>query len=252
MAKLSVVIITLNEAVNIARCLESVKNLADEIVVVDSFSTDDTEAICSKYGVNFISHAFEGHIQQKNFALSCCTYDYALSLDADEAVSEVLESSILEAKKSFDFDGYRMNRLTNYCGSWIHHCGWYPDTKLRLFNRNKGQWTGINPHDEYRFHEKRASLSKLKGDLLHYSYYTLDDHYKQVELFTDIASKAYHENGKKTNFIKLWLNPVAKFLRDYIINLGFLDGKAGLQICWISAGATHKKYAKLKALTKAS
>ncbi len=248
MDKLSVVIITFNEERNIARCLESVRLIADEVVVVDSHSTDQTEAICTQYGVRFYKHDFEGHIQQKNHALSLSKYDYVLSLDADEAISGTLEKSILEVKKATAYHGFSMNRLTNYCGSWIHHCGWYPDTKLRLFDKTKGEWTGVNPHDEFKLFDKKMPVKQLKGDLLHYSFYTLDDHLKQVELFTDISSKANFERGKRATWFKLWVNPAAKFFRDYILNKGFLDGKAGLRICWISAAATHKKYVKLKSL----
>jgi len=245
MQKLSVAIITLNEERDIARCLESVRDIADEIVVVDSFSTDKTESICSQYGARFIRHKFEGYIEQKNYALSQTTFQYVLSLDADEALSEELKTSVLQAKSGFRADGYTMNRLTNYIGTWIHHCGWYPDTKLRLFNRDKGKWDGINPHDEFRFFEK-ASILKLKGDLLHYSYHSLRDHHKQIEHFTSIAAKAYFEKGKKAPLIKLIFSPPVRFVRDYFFLLGVLDGKAGLRICYLSAGATFKKYKKLR------
>ena len=140
--KLSVVIITKNEDKNIGRCIESVQNIADEIVVIDSFSTDKTEEICKKHQVVFIKHAFEGHIEQKNFALTCAKYKHVLSLDADEALSEELQKSIVQAKADFSKDGYFLNRMTNYCGKWIKHSGWYPDRKLRLFDKTKGQWGG--------------------------------------------------------------------------------------------------------------
>jgi glycosyltransferase involved in cell wall biosynthesis len=245
MQKLSVVIITLNEERNIERCIQSVRDIADEIVVVDSFSTDKTEAICLQYGARFIQHQFEGYIEQKNFALSQTSFQYVLSLDADEALSEELSTSILKAKSGFTADGYSMNRLTNYIGTWIHHCGWYPDTKLRLFNRDKGKWGGINPHDEFRF-DGLATTEKLKGDILHYSYHSLEDHYRQIEHFTDIASRAYFDKGKKAPLLKLIFSPVVRFIRDYFFLLGFLDGKAGLRICYLSAGATFKKYRKLR------
>ena len=245
MQKLSVAIITLNEERDIGRCLESVQGLADEIVVVDSFSTDKTEAICLKYGARFIQHQFEGYIEQKNFALSQTSFQYVLSLDADEALSEELKVSVLQAKSNFTADGYSMNRLTNYIGTWIHHCGWYPDTKLRLFNRDKGKWGGTNPHDEFRF-DGPATTEKLKGDILHYSYHSLEDHYRQIEHFTDIASRAYFDKGKKAPLLKLIFSPVVRFIRDYFFLLGFLDGKAGLRICYLSAGATFKKYRKLR------
>ncbi|MEK6565704.1 MAG: glycosyltransferase family 2 protein, partial [Bacteroidota bacterium] len=134
MTRLSVVIITHNEEQNIARCLESIRGVADEIVVVDSFSTDKTRAICQKHGARFIRHKFEGHIEQKNFAMRQAKSPYILSLDADEALSPELRQSILDVKNNWASDGYRINRLTNYCGAWIRHCGWYPDTKLRLLD----------------------------------------------------------------------------------------------------------------------
>ena len=146
---LSAVIITKNEEKNIARCLDSLSNIADEIVVVDSYSTDKTEEICLNYNVRFIKHHFEGHIEQKNYALSQTTYQHVISLDADEALDEVMQNSILEVKKEWSFDGYSMNRLTNYCGKWIWYGNWYPDTKLRLWDKSKGQWGGLNPHDKF-------------------------------------------------------------------------------------------------------
>lgn len=249
MQKISVAIITLNEERDIGRCLESVKDIADEIVVVDSFSTDNTESICQQYGARFIKHSFDGYIEQKNFALSQTSFKHVLSLDADEALSEELKASILEVKTNFAADGYSMNRLTNYIGTWIHHCGWYPDTKLRLFNIEKGKWGGINPHDEFLF-EGKAKIKQLKGDLLHYSYHSLEDHYKQIEHFTNIASKAYYEKGKKAPLLKLIFSPLHRFIRDYFFRMGFLDGKAGLQICYLSAGATFQKYRKLRNIYK--
>lgn len=246
MIKLSVVIITFNEEKNIERCLLSVKNIADEIVVLDSFSSDATPAICRKHGVKFFQHAFDGHIQQKNRAISYATNPHMLSLDADEALDEQLSDSILKTKSRFEKDGYYMNRLTNYCGHWVKHCGWYPDRKLRLWDSRKGSWTGINPHDKYELFEGDKNTGYLKGDILHYSYYNIEDHYKQVEYFTNIASKAYFENGKKAPVFKLLLNPVAKFIDHYFLHLGFLDGKAGFLISKISAYATYLKYKKLR------
>ena len=143
MTQLSVVIITFNEERNISRCLDSVKDIADDVVVVDSFSVDKTEQICKEKGARFISHTFDGHIQQKNWAITQAKFPHILSLDADEALSDELKKSILEVKKNWKHDGYSMNRLTNYCGQWIYHCGWYPDRKLRLFNSKKGNWGGL-------------------------------------------------------------------------------------------------------------
>lgn len=248
MIKLSVVIITFNEEKNIERCLRSVKEVADEIVVLDSFSRDKTQLICEQYGVSFFQHKFDGHIQQKNRAISYASHPHVLSLDADEALDDTLIKSILETKNNFIKDGYYMNRLTNYCGHWVKHCGWYPDKKLRLWDSRKGHWTGINPHDKYELADGDKNTAHLKGDILHYSYYSLEDHYKQVEYFTNIASKAYFEAGKKAPIYKLILNPIAKFIDHYLLHLGFLDGKAGYLISKISAYATYLKYKKLRNL----
>ena len=246
MIKLSVVIITYNEEKNLERCLLSVKEVADEIVVLDSFSTDKTQLIAEKLGAKFFQHKFDGHIQQKNRAISYASNPYVLSLDADEALNETLSKSIIEVKKDFKKDGYYMNRLTNYCGHWVRHCGWYPDKKLRLWDSRKGSWTGINPHDKYELFEGDGKTGHLKGDILHYSYYSVEDHYKQVEYFTNIASKAFVEKGKKAPAFKLFVNPLAKFIDHFILHLGFLDGKAGYRISKISAYATYLKYKKIR------
>jgi glycosyltransferase involved in cell wall biosynthesis len=248
MPEISVVIITFNEEKNIARCLESVKDIADDIVVVDSFSKDRTKDICIAHGARFVEHAFEGHIEQKNWAVTQAKFPLVLSLDADEALDATLRESIREIKGNWKHDGYFMNRLTNYCGTWIHHCGWYPDSKLRLWDSRKGSWQGINPHDEYLLASKGATTGMLKGDILHYSYYTREDHYKQVNYFTDILAKEYDKRGRKGSIVKLVLNPAAKFLGDYFVKLGFLDGMAGFNISRISAYATWLKYSKLRKL----
>jgi glycosyltransferase involved in cell wall biosynthesis len=248
-SKLSGVIITFNEEQNIGRCIDSLQGIVDEIVVVDSYSTDRTREICQEKNVQFYEHPFEGHIQQKNYALSKCEYSYVLSLDADEALDEVLQKSILEVKSAFQFDAYSFNRLTNYCGTWIRYCGWYPDKKIRLWNKNKGHWGGENPHDKVVM-DASSSLVHLEGDLLHYSYYTKEDHFKQIAYFTDISSKAAFDNGIRSNFFTLIFKPIFKFFRDFILKRGFLDGKAGFLISWRSAYATYLKYKKIRELQR--
>jgi glycosyltransferase involved in cell wall biosynthesis len=247
--KLSVIIITYNEEKNIGRCLDSITGIADEIVVVDSFSTDTTEQICKSKGVRFVQHAFEGHIEQKSYALTLSTYNNVLSLDADEALDETLKKNIAEVKENWKYDGYEMNRLTNYCGSWIRHCGWYPDRKLRLFDKTKGKWGGTNPHDKYEMNSG-ATIGRLKGDILHYSYYTIEDHYKQIEYFTTIGSKELFQKGKHASVIRTYMSLVVKFIQSYILKLGFLDGSAGWTVCRLSAWASFLKYKKLRALYK--
>lgn len=248
--KISVTVITFNEERNIGRCLDSVRDVADEIIVVDSFSTDRTREICLRKGVKFLEHKFDGHIEQKNWAFAQVTNHFVLSLDADEALSEELIKSILNLKKNWDKDGYYMNRLTNYCGKWIYHCGWYPDRKLRLVDSRKGKWGGTNPHDKFIMDQKEELTGFLQGDILHYSYYTRQEHYKQVEYFTGISSAEYFKQGKRAGWIKMISSPVVKFLRDYFVKLGFLDGMAGFTISRISAYATYLKYDKLRKLQK--
>jgi glycosyltransferase involved in cell wall biosynthesis len=249
MPKLSVVIITFNEERNIGRCIESVREVADEIVVVDSFSTDKTRAICEKHGVNFIEHAFDGHIQQKNFAITQAKFPHQLSLDADEALSEDLKTEILKIKNDWRYDSYRMNRLTNYCGKWIHHCGWYPDTKLRLYDSTKGRWGGVNPHDKFELNPG-SKIDFLKGDILHYSYYTVEEHIRQADKFSTIAAKELIGLGKSVSYFQIIINPVAKFIRNYILRLGFLDGFYGFLICRIAAHETFLKYTKARQIKR--
>lgn len=247
MIKLSVAVITLNEERNLARCLESVAGLADDVVIVDSFSTDKTEEIARAYGAQFVKNKFNGYINQKNFANQHAKYDHILSLDADEALSDELKASIKKAKENFDADGYTMNRLTNYAGKWVRHCGWYPDKKMRLFNRTKGQWEGLIIHEEFKLFEG-GRKKHLEGNLLHYSFNSVEEHKRQSEKFTTLGAKADFQQGKKAPFYKIWLGTVFKFVQCYLLQGGFLDGKTGLTICYLSALATHHKYVKLKRL----
>lgn len=258
MPQLSVVIITFNEEKNIGRCLESIQGIADDVVIVDSFSTDATESISKKYAVNFISRKWEGYSDTKNFANAQAKHDWVLSLDADEALSEELKKSILKAKVEPGLKTYKFHRLTNYCGSWIKHCGWYPDTKIRVFDRRITKWEGI-------IHEKlvidfspidsaqgdKLEMTKgilLNGDLLHYSYYSKEQHYAQTEKFSTLAAQNMFAKGKKVSALKMYLSPIVKFISDYIIKLGFLDGAAGYTICRISAYTSYLKYKKLRGM----
>lgn len=248
--KISAVIITFNEEKNIGRCLDSLKGIADDIVVVDSYSKDKTQEICLSHGARFIQHAFDGHIEQKNYAITQALYPHVLSLDADEAISEELKKNILKIKDNWTHNGYSMNRLTNYCGKWIYHCGWYPDIKLRLFDSRKGKWGGINPHDKYLLDNPDDNPFHIKGDILHYSYYTVEEHHKQAEYFSNIAAKAMFEKDKKAPLIKLYLSSVARFVKSYFLRRGFLDGYYGWTISKISAWETYRKYYLLKELHK--
>jgi glycosyltransferase involved in cell wall biosynthesis len=245
--KLTGVIITFNEERNIDRCLKSLKNVCDEIIVLDSFSTDRTEEICRTHGVKFVQHKFDGHIQQKNRALQLAETDWVLSLDADEALTEELSASILNLKQNQKYQAYSFNRLTNYCGHWVKHCGWYPDAKTRLVKKETAFWTGVNPHDRLEPMNK-AEIGHLQGDLLHYSYYTKEDHFKQIDYFGNIASKELFDQGKNISVPMLYLKVLNQFIKSYCIKLGILDGKTGFLISIRSAYATYIKYSKLRSL----
>ncbi|MCQ2308366.1 MAG: glycosyltransferase family 2 protein [Bacteroidales bacterium] len=249
MKKLSVIIITFNEERNIRRCIESVRDIADEIVVVDSMSTDSTEEICNTLGVRFFSQKWLGYSEQKNFANSLASNDWILSIDADEALSEELKKSITELKKR-DFDEHNvfcLNRLTNYCGHWIRHCGWYPDRKIRIWNRNVGKWKG-EIHETIEFTtETKDNL--LRGDMLHYSFNTPEDFEKQMTKFALMRGKHYFMKGRRNAGLNIIFSPIYAFIKHYIFQLGFLDGADGLHICRITAKTTKLKYKTLKELT---
>jgi glycosyltransferase involved in cell wall biosynthesis len=243
---ISAVIITLNEERNIARCLESLRGVADEIVVVDSGSADRTEEICRSHGVNFIRQTWLGYSAQKNFANGQARNDWILSIDADEALSDGLKRSILDLKGAGTIRVGKFARMTNYCGHWVRHGGWYPDHKVRLFDRRTAGWEGV-------IHERLQGVSEsevvlLEGDCLHYSYHTVEDHHRQADRFTTLAAGELFKQGRKPGVLRLHLSPVWKFILDYGLRLGFLDGLAGFRIALISAGATRMKYLKLERL----
>lgn len=245
MVKVSAAIITFNEEHNIERCINSVADVVDEIVVVDSFSTDKTKSICLDLGVRFIENPFQGHIEQKNFALTQTTYDIVLSLDADEALDETLQVEIKKCKNNFSADGYYFNRLTNYVDKWIYHCGWYPDKKLRLFKKSMATWSGVNPHDIIKMKSGSKEVY-LKGNLLHYSYDSITDHVNQTNKFTTIAAKEAYNRGVRSSTFKIITRPILKFFKDYFLKRGFLDGRYGFVICCINSLSALLKYAKIK------
>lgn len=250
MIKISAVIITYNEERNIVRCLQSLEGIADEIVVVDSFSSDNTEKLCEPFNVRFLQHDFEGFMQQKSWAVAQAKFDYILSLDADEQLSDKLKQSILEQKKEWAADGYTFNRRTRYISKWIRYCGWYPDTKLRLWDRRKGNWSGINLHESVKMQDNTI-VRQLEGDLLHYSYYSIKQHLDQINKFSEIAANEGIIKGKKSSLFIAVVKGVWKFKRDYFFKLGFLDGYYGFVICALSAYAVFIKYLKINELKKA-
>ncbi len=246
--KVSGVVITYNEAQHIESCIRALQRVTDEVIVIDSFSRDNTAEICMNLGVKFFTNSYEGQVQQKNYALKKTSFEIVLAVDGDEVLSEELINSInLEKSQGFPCAGYELNRLTNYAGHWIKHGGWYPDWKLRLWYKSKGSWKGQNPHDRVML-DHGLKPKRLKGDIFHYAFESVSEHQSRIENYASIGAESMYSLGKKSNWFLVLLSPMWKFMRDYVIKGGFLDGKYGLIIARLSAKSKYLKYKKLLAL----
>lgn len=250
MQSLSVVIITYNEEQNIGRCIESVKKVADEIVVLDSYSTDQTIEIARSHGATIFQEKFRGYIGQKNLAIQLTTHNYILSLDADEALDKKLIESILEAKKTFSFRAYRMNRCTNLCGRFMRYGLWYPDKKTRLFDRRIAKWGGLNPHDKIEVKEGFA-VKHLAGDILHFAFNTIEDLAWRNNRISTIAANSLYNTGHSSSWYKILIRPVWAFINGYFFRLGFLDGFTGFSFAINISHQVFLKYSKLYRLQQA-
>lgn len=248
MDKVSGVVICFNEEKCIERCILSLQNVCDEIVILDSFSTDRTAEICRQLGVRFYQRKFEGYGLQKRAAVSLASFDFILSLDADEMLDEELTHSILRDKKRGFYPLYRLNRKTFYAGKWVRHCGWYPDRKIRLWNRNAAEWTPDSLHETVQALNQYEKAHDLPGHILHYSYPSESDHIRQIRNFAKEGALKLFKQGRKANFYHLYVKPVSKFIIMYFFRLGFLDGFMGLKICLRSAYGIHQKYLSLRNL----
>ncbi len=246
--QLAVVIITLNEERNIRRCLQSVQGLADEIIVLDAFSTDNTRQICEEFGVRFVERAWEGYSASKNYLNSLVESEYILSLDADEALSTELFEEINTLKKSGFSGTYSVNRLTNYLGKWIRHSGWFPDIKPRLFPKEGSYWSGEYVHEVLVHPNSPEQI--FKGVLEHYSYYSYQDHRVRADKYSYLTAQKFNAAGKKAGILKPYFSAVARFISMYFLKLGFLDGWAGFKIAQISAQSNVVKYKELRRLNR--
>lgn len=247
--KISAVIITLNEERNIARCIESLGDIAEEIIVLDSFSTDKTEEICKEYDVKFVQRKWEGYAASKNYLNGLAQFDYILSLDADEALDAELRSEILQVKSKPNPQLYQVNRLTNYCGKWIRHSGWYPDIKTRLFPKENSYWDGEYVHEELVTPDDLETIL-LNGHLEHYSYYSFEDHRARADKYSRLTAQKMNAKGKTASFLKPYLSAVVRFISMYIFKAGFLDGRMGFKIAQISAQSNVFKYKELRRLNR--
>ncbi len=243
--RISATIIARNEQRNIARAIDSVE-FCDEILVVDSGSTDLTTEIAESLGARVITNEWPGYAAQKNFAAQAASSDWILSLDADEALSPELASEILRLKDGTPQEaGYDFPRLARYCGRWVRHSGWYPDRKVRLYRRDLGRWIGPYVHESV---DLDGPVGHLHGDLLHYTCDTLDHHRKNVDRYTDLAAREILASGNPAPAWRMVLGPVFSFVKSYFLQRGFLDGKQGLTIARMAARYVYLKYAKARQL----
>ena len=225
--------------------MDSVKNIADEIVVLDSFSTDQTPDIVRHRGGLLHQQSFTGYGSQKNKAAALASGNYILFLDADEFLSEELCKAIqVQKQNNFAFHGYSMNRLNNYCGQWIRHGSWYPDKKLRMINREKGHWNTNLVH-EFIVMDGQSTICHLTGDILHYAYRSAEQHTTKNRSYSLLSAKLLLQKGRRSNWFKVVFNPLWAFIHSYIVKLGFLDGYNGFRIAVNIARLTLLKYTKL-------
>lgn len=241
--KISATIITYNEERNVARVIESLR-CCDEILVLDSGSNDRTVEIATKLGARVVEASWHGYAAQKNIASELAAHDWILALDADESVSEALEAEIWHIKKAGPkFNGYTVPRLAQYLGRWILHSGWYPDRKVRLFDRRKSKWVGQFVHESVTVD---GPVGHLKSNLLHFTCDSLSQHLRTMDRYTTLAAQEIVAQGNSIAFSRLLLEPPWIFLRTYLLKRGFLDGVEGLSIAYMAALYNFVKYAKAR------
>ena len=249
MPRVTVTIITLDEAAHIADAIDSAA-WADEIIVVDSGSVDDTLAIARARGARTETRAWTGYVDQKNFAASLASHDWIFSLDADERIPPALASEIRALLATEPHrGGYRVPRVTFHLGRWVRTTDFYPDYQTRLYDRRKGRWQGRYVHESVTVD---GDTGQLTTELLHYSYRDLTDHLDRINAYTTLAARQMHESGRRARAVDLLLHPPAAFLRNYILRRGFLDGTAGLTLSLVNAYSVLLKFAKLWELQRCS
>jgi glycosyltransferase involved in cell wall biosynthesis len=247
MNRISACLITLNEEHNLPRALASLAGIADEIVVVDSGSTDRTEAVAREHGAAFFSRSWSSYGEQKNFAAECASNEWILSMDADEELSSALQTSLLQWKNSQPkFSVYEVARKTWYLGAWINHSGWYPDFQRRLYDRDEARFSGII-HESVRF---VGPPGRLQGDLLHYTVRSFEEHQQKVDKYTQLSAQQLHWEGKRYWRTGMVLGAPWRWIHTFILRGGFLDGHRGVLIAWMAARSVRLKYAKLGKLIK--
>jgi (heptosyl)LPS beta-1,4-glucosyltransferase len=245
--KITSTIITFNEERNIERCIDALALISDEIIVLDSFSKDRTIEICKSKNVRIEQREWKGYSNAKNYLNQLSTNTFIFSVDADEAPDEKLQLAILTIKKEGLKGVYEVNRLTNYCGKWIKHSGWYPDVKIRIFPKSISKWEGAYVHEELMV-EGNPEPINLEGHLLHYSYYSQKDHKERADKYSELTAIKMYEKGKRVGPLKPYISALGRFVAMFIIKKGFLDGKSGFTIARISALSNIYKYKELRRL----
>jgi len=243
LAPLTAVIITKNEASNITRCLVSLQSVAEEILVIDSGSEDDTIDIARRLGARVVQTEWKGYAQTKNFGNNLASNDWILSIDADEVISPELSTEILNLKFTVG-EAYRFNRLNNFFGQWIKYSGWFPDWKTRIFDRRNAYWIGEYVHEKIKFSEP-TRIKNMEGLLYHYSYQSHEDHWNRIDLYSTLSAAELFANRVKPSWIKQKGGPVFRFFKTYFLQKGFMDGKAGWTISKRAARTVSLKYKKL-------
>lgn len=248
--KISVCVIGLNEEKNLSDCLTSVKSIADEIIFVDSFSNDQTVKIAKQSGCRIYKRKFDGYVSQKNFAAEKAKYDWILNLDCDERLSPALVESIANLKRNLPHGivAFKFNRLTWYIYRFIRHSGWYPDDKIRLYNRRECSWQGEKVHEIVKAPPQKTG--HLKGDLLHYSFHSINDHIDTIRKYSELAAQELYARGRSVSYAGVVGRAIWVLIRKFFFEFSFLDGAAGLTITWYSAVATYTKYVKLYLMRK--
>ncbi len=246
MLKISATLVTLNEEMNLPRALESLR-CCDEVVVVDSGSTDRTVDLAQKLGARVVESEWLGYAAQKNFAAEQAAHDWILSLDADEALSEALEAEIWEIKREGpQADGYTIPRMAQYMGRWILHSGWYPDRKIRLYDRRHGRWIGEYVHESVKVDGR---LGHLTSNLLHFTCSSLSQHLKTMDRYTTLAAQEMVAQGRRAPLWRILLDPPWAFWKSYVLQRGFLDGFEGLVIAYMAAMYVFVKYTKARGMS---
>ena len=245
--KISAFVISFNEEADIARCLKSL-DFCDEVLVIDSFSTDRTVSIAEGLGARVLQRKWPGYVAQKAFGLENCTHEWVLNVDADEEVSPELRASILAVlssaavAESAVYAGYEINRLVYYFNRWWRNGGWYPEYRLRFLRKSLTVWGGSDPHEKPTV---RGQVGRLEGDLYHYTYASLDDQVQQLSRFASLGAKTYYDKGKRASVVSMTVAPLVRFFKFYVVKRGYREGVVGFIVAMLEGYYTFLKYARL-------